>query len=137
MGSIAGPGYYIVIFDAQLDAMFVRRGMVYTHERRRARRAETIAKQLVKNRTNVLRWSIHVKEQTARKKRMTGFFLGSDVPYMRYVEEGTDTPIRARSKKGMSVPVFKGATERTRRRTVRGQKAQHILVRAMNQVTPG
>lgn len=130
-------GYYIVIFDAQLDAMFVRRGMVYTHERRRARRAETIAKSLINNRTNKLRWSIHVKEATSLKKRQTGFFLGSDLDYAKWVHEGTKTPIRPKRAKYLSVPAYRGAKTHVQRLTVRGQKAQLFLVKAMNRVTPG
>ena len=130
----------VVIFDAQLDAMFVRRGMVYTHERRRARRAETIAKQIVGVRSRRLKWSIRVTEQTNRRRRETGFYLGSDLYYAKWVHDGTDQ-IFAKSRLGMKVPAYRetirGTAPTVRRRTVRGQKAQLFLVKAMNRVTPG
>lgn len=131
----------VVIFDAQLDRMFVRRGMVYNHERRRARRVETIAKSLVNDRTRRLRWSIRVIESTDRRKRETGFWVGSDLDYAKYVHDGTTGPIRANGPWKLSVPAYRetipGTAPRVRRTSVRGQRAQMFLVRAMNRATPG
>lgn len=133
--------YYLQIFDAKLDAMFVRRGMVYTHERRRARKAETIAKQLVNDRTRRLRWSIHVKEVTDRRKRETGFWVGSDMHYAKNVHDGTTGPIHANGPWKLSVPAYRetipGTVPRVRRAEVAGQRAQMFLVIAMNRVAPG
>ena len=128
---------YVQIFDAKLDAMFVRRGMVYTHERRRARKAETIAKQLVKDRTRRLRWSIHVKEVTSRRRRETGFWVGSDLYYSKYVHDGTKTPILPTRARYLSVPAYRGARTHVQRESVRGQRPQMFLVIAMNRVAPG
>lgn len=131
----------VIIYDAKLDAMFRRRGMVYTHERRRARRAETIAKRLVGKRSGDLKRSIRVTEATSVRRRQTGFWIGSPLYYARWVHDGTDSPIVAKSEEGMSVPIrrekIRGTSRRERRMTVRGQRAQLYLTRARDRVMPG
>lgn len=131
----------VIIYDAQLDAMFRRRGMVYNHERRRARRALTWARRMAPKRSRALVNSLHVTEATSPKRRTTGFWIGARAPHSVFVHEGTRMIIFARSRKGMSVPIFpemgpRGTSPRTRRRTVRGQRAQPFLTRARDRVMP-